>query len=120
MESILNALNYFNRNYVEYLAIIVGLILLIVLIKLLINIRKDLRLVNQTVDRTNELILKTKATETKCAVLKKDFVHKSDIFAKTFSLVALLKYYRKRENRKKEKEMKEYNKRQKQIARLFK
>ena len=120
MEMILKYLNIFNRYYLKYIALILGIIFLAVLIKLLFSLSKSKRLIKNNLEASNDILIKVKATETKCQVLQQDFQHKNNILWKTISIVSLLKYYRKRENRQNEKAIKEYYKHQKQMQRIFK
>lgn len=119
MENFLVILNSMN-HYVVAINLGLGLVLLIVLIRFLMKINHSKQQVEATIDSVNDVKLKVDATQTKYNIVSSDIKHKTTIFGKVFSTVAVLKYLRKRENRRREKEYKEYQKHRQQLSNIFK
>lgn len=119
MENILSTLNYAN-NYIFYLNLVIGLVLLIVCACLLIKVKHSSKTIKTTCDAVSDVSLKVNASKTKYDIAKNDLKFKFDLFGKAVSIVAVLKYLRKRENRRKNKEYKQFQKHQQQVLKIFK
>ena len=119
MENILSILKSMNV-YITGINLGLGLVLLIVLICFLFKIKHSKQQFAITIDNVNDVKLKADASKTKYTIVAKDLKRKTTIFGKVVSSVAVLKYLRKRENRRREKEYKQYEKHRQQLSRIFK
>lgn len=119
MENILSTLNYAN-NYIFYLNLVIGLAFLIACIYLLVKVNHSSKMLKTTCSAASDVSLKVDASKKKYEIAKNDLKFKFDMFGKAVSIVAVLKYLRKRENRRKNKEYKQFQKHQQQVLKIFK
>lgn len=116
-----NLMYYLNeiKLYLSYIYLALSLILILLLIILLVKLAKLTQTKNTLLHKVDMTKAMIDVTTTKKTILSNDLKTKYHDFMRIFSIIAVIKYFKSRDNRQKDKEFKAYAKQQKRLKSLI-